>query len=182
MNLKNPILKVSVSGVLAALSLVAIIFIRIPIFPAAPFLVYDMADIPILLGTLLLGPLAGEAILLIVCLIQAFFLGGDGIIGFCMHFIASSAMVLVMGLINKYKQSFLSLCVSAAAAILAMTVVMIPVSYIFYPLYNIPVQAVSDMLWPIIIPFNLIKSGANSILSVIIYLAVKPVANRILTN
>ena len=65
-------------ALLAAVSIVCILLIQIPIIPAAPFLKYDMADVPILMGAFMLGPLAGIEILVAVSAIQAFFMGGDG--------------------------------------------------------------------------------------------------------
>ena len=46
-------------AMLSAISIVFITLVRFPIFPAAPFLEYDPADIPILIGTFLYGPIAG---------------------------------------------------------------------------------------------------------------------------
>ena len=45
-------------GMLTALSVVLTWLIHFPIFPGAPFLEYDPADIPILIGTFTFGPLA----------------------------------------------------------------------------------------------------------------------------
>ena len=51
---------------LASISVILVAFVRIPLVPAAPFLVYDMADAPVLIGTLLFGPVPGMTILLVV--------------------------------------------------------------------------------------------------------------------
>jgi len=81
-------------AMLAAISVVLVLLIRIP-FPPAPFLVYDPADIPIFIGAFAFGPLAGLTLTFIVSFIQAFVLGGDGLIGFFMHFVATGACFMI---------------------------------------------------------------------------------------
>ena len=44
--------KLVTMAMLAALSIVLVYVVHFPIFPAAPFLEYDPADIPILIGTM----------------------------------------------------------------------------------------------------------------------------------
>ena len=51
--------KLVTMAMLAALSIVLVYVVHFPIFPAAPFLEYDPADIPILIGTFAYGPVAG---------------------------------------------------------------------------------------------------------------------------
>ena len=46
--------------------------IHFPIIPAVSFIAYDMADVPVLIGTLLYGPIPGLLILLVASLVQAF--------------------------------------------------------------------------------------------------------------
>ena len=76
-------------GLMTALSLVMLL-IRIP-YPPAPFLVYDPADIPIYITAFAFGPAAGLVVTFIESFIQAFLMGGDGIYGFLMHFIATGS-------------------------------------------------------------------------------------------
>ena len=58
--------KLTTLGVLAACSIVLVAFIHFPIFPAVSFLEYDPADIPILIGTFLFGPVWGVVLTVIV--------------------------------------------------------------------------------------------------------------------
>lgn len=46
-------------AMLGAISIVLVSVVHFPLIPAAPFLEYDPADIPILIGTFAYGPLAG---------------------------------------------------------------------------------------------------------------------------
>ena len=83
-------------GMLAAIAVVLVMLIHFPIIPAVSFIEYDMADVPVLIGTLLYGPIPGLLILLVASLVQAFILGINGWVGFVMHFVASGAMVLLV--------------------------------------------------------------------------------------
>ena len=58
--------KLVTMAMLAALSIVLVYVIHFPIFPAASFLEYDPADIPILIGTFAYGPLAGVLLTVVV--------------------------------------------------------------------------------------------------------------------
>ena len=62
--------KLVTMAMLAALSIVLVYVIHFPIFPAASFLEYDPADIPILIGTFAYGPLAGVLLTVVVSVIQ----------------------------------------------------------------------------------------------------------------
>lgn len=58
-------------AMLAAISIAFVSVIHFPLFPAAAFLEYDPADIPILIGTFAYGPIAGFLLTVVVSLIQA---------------------------------------------------------------------------------------------------------------
>ena len=59
-------------GMMAAISIILVYLIHFPIFPAASFLEYDPADIPIFICTFLYGPLSGFILTVIVSFIQGF--------------------------------------------------------------------------------------------------------------
>lgn len=167
---RKSILKMVQMAMLIAISLVLMLLVRFPIFPAAAFLQYDMVDVPVLIGTLLFGPASGLLILLIEAFLQAVLLSGDGWVGFLMHFVASGALVLVAGLIYKKWHSGKGLAVGLLAGSVAAVLLMIPLNYIFtVHFYGVPLDAVNQLMLPAIIPFNVIKMGANSILTAAVY-------------
>ena len=169
---KINIQKICQLGILAAISIVLVLAVHFPIFQSAPYLEYDMADVPILLAAFTVGPFGGLAVLLVVSLIQAFFLGGNSIIGFIMHFVASGALVLVAGLIfSKYKTTK-SMIIGLVLGSLCMTAFIIPLNLIFTPLLGTPVDMVKSIIVPVLIPFNLIKSFGNSIISFLLFIPV----------
>ena len=164
-------------GVLAALSVVLVMLVHFPIFPAAPYLEYDPADIPILIGTLLFGTLPGLALTLVVSVLQGITVSASsGWVGIVMHFIATGSLVLVVGLMGRMesvKKSISLRILSLVLGVIVMTAVMVVMNLIFTPLFwGGTVQDVLVSLLPVIIPFNLIKPGVNVIIAYIIYRSV----------
>ena len=89
-------------AMLGAISIVLVAVIHFPLIPAAAFLEYDPADIPILICAFAYGPLAGLLLTVVVCFIQGFTVSAQsGIIGIVMHIFATGCCVLVTG--NIYK-------------------------------------------------------------------------------
>ena len=172
--------KLVLTALFTAISVVSILMFRVPLIPAAPFLEYDMADVVILLCTLLIGPAAGTVSLFAVCAIQAFLMGGNGVIGFLMHFVASEAMVLILGFFCRRHKSSGRLAVGAVLSTLAMTLLMIPLNLLFTGIFmGTPMQVVVNMLVPAIIPFNLLKGAINCTAGVLLYTVVHPLYKKL---
>lgn len=173
-NIRNTTLKLTTMAVLVAVSVVLVLLLRIPLIPAAPFLMYDMADVPVLIGSMMFGPVAGLVILVIVSTIQAFLLSPDGWVGLVMHVCASGALVLVSSLFYRHFKTVWSLIVGLVLGSLCMTALMVPLNYIFtVNVYGTPKEALDALVWPGIIPFNLIKSLGNSVITLLVYLPVR---------
>lgn len=196
-------------AMLAAVSIVLVYLLRIPLVPAAPFLMYDMADVPVLLAAFMISPSAGLLVLFVVSVIQAFLLGGNGIIGLIMHFFASGALVLAAaGVYRALKRKKGSLVLSLVVGSLLMTLLMIPLNFIFTPkvMMNVPIgqaariffasltgpldpsayseaalgayQAVKGLLLTGIIPFNLIKAGLNSAIFFLLFKSLRFILDK----
>ncbi len=179
--MKKQVLHTVQMAMFAALSIVLLYAVRMPLIPAAPFLEYDMADVPVLLGTLMLGTGSGLLILLVACLIQAITVSAaSGWIGFMMHFIASGVLIITADLIyKKLGKNTKSLLIGLVCATAAMTVVMIPLNLIFTGIFTgAGVKAVVSMLIPAIIPFNLLKAGINCAITFIIFLPLKKILKK----
>lgn len=155
-------------GLMTSLSLVMLL-IRIP-YPPAPFLVYDPADIPIYITAFAFGPAAGLVVTFMVSFIQAFLMGGDGIYGFLMHFIATGAFAVMVGLLYKRNKTRKTAIISIVLGVIVMTAIMCAMNLIVTPLYmGAPRSAVMAMIVPIIIPFNLLKGGLNGAVTFVLY-------------
>ena len=170
---KNRIRQLVTMAALAAVSIVLVFFIHFPIFPAVPFLEYDPADISILLGTFLFGPLSGFLMTVVVSVIQGLTVSASSsVYGILMHIIATSAYVLCAGLIYRFHRTRKGAVVALLIGICAMALVMIPANLLITPLFT--GEAVTDLLGFIVL-FNVIKAGINGIVTFIIYKPLKRV-------
>ena len=158
-------------GMLTALSIILVYAIHFPIFPAAPYLEYDMADVPILIGTFLFGPWWGLALTAVVSLLQWLLVSPQSLwVGAVMHFFATGSYVLAAGLIYQRKKTRNAAIFGMAIGSILQTLMMIPMNLIFtVHFFGVPREAVIALLPTAIIPFNAIKTIANSIITFLLY-------------
>ncbi len=182
-NQKIAVKKISTLGVMAALSIALAFFIHIP-FPPAPFLEYDPADIPIFIVSFIFGPWWGISITVIVSILQGLTVSaGSGLYGILMHVFATSAFVIVSGLVYKRNRSVLGSVMALALGCLSQAFIMIPLNLIFTPIFmGAPVEAVLEMILPIILPFNLMKAGINAVVTGLLFKHLEFVAKKFIMN
>lgn len=169
MNRKFDTAKIARTGIMAAISCILVLLIKIP-FPPAPFLVYDPADIPIYVTTFAYGPVTGLVLTFIVSFIQAFVLGGDAVYGFVMHMLATGGFAIIAGNLYTHKKTKKEAVIALVAGVLAMTVIMCVANYFITPHFmGAPKEAVLAMLLPVIAPFNLLKGGINAVITFLVY-------------
>ena len=171
----NQTRKLTTLGMLGALSILLVAFIHFPIFPQAPFLEYDGADIPILIAAFIFGPIEGIILTVAASIVQGITVSAEsGYIGIIMHIFATGAFVAVSGIIFKRKKSTPVLILALLAGVIAQTAAMIIWNIIFTPIFmNTSREVVMNMIVPIIMPFNIIKSGINAIAAFILFSILK---------
>ena len=174
-NVKTNVIQMAQLAMMTAISVVLVAFVRIPLIPAAGFLIYDMADVPILIAALVFGTVPALVVLFLVSTIQAFLFGGDGWVGMVMHVIASGALVVMVGWFHHKFHKTSRTIVGMVLGVIAMVAVMIPMNLTLTVYFlNQPREAVMALLLPAIIPFNLIKGGLNCILAGALFQALTP--------
>ena len=173
--------KLAVMAMLVALSVVLVSLIHFPIFAPVASLEYDPADIPILVGTFAYGPVAGLVLTVVASLIQGFTVSAhSGVMGIAMHIFATSTLVLVAGSIYKVRHTKGGAVLALLCGTLAMTAAMLIFNHFLTPYFITPDVAdtaavaanrayVDTLLFPFIAPFNLIKAGANSTITFLVY-------------
>lgn len=167
MNIK----KITRLGLFSALSVVLLLLIRFPLIPAAPWLIYDAADVSILIASFALGPIAGLTVTVIASIIQGITVSAEGgWVGIVMHILASGAFAVTAGLIYKKFHSRKGAVIALICGTIAMTLIMIPANLFFTVRYwGYPYETVVKMILPMIVPFNLIKGLISSTLTILIY-------------
>lgn len=175
---KNTV-KLAKMGMLVAIAIVLVSFIHFPLFPAVPFLEYDPADVPIIIGTFAFGPLAGLLLTVVTSVVQGVTVSAaSGVYGILMHIVATGAFVVVAGLIYKSKKTKKMAVIALLSGVAAMTLIMIPANLIITPLFmGMPREAIYPLL-PMIIAFNLCKAGINAIITFVLYKRISPFLHK----
>lgn len=171
MSKSEQVRKLVVMSLLVAVSVVLIYAVHFPLVPAAPFLEYDPADIPILIGALAYGPVAGVLLTVVASIIQGVTVSaGSGLYGIVMHIIATSTLVVVASGIYHVKRTKTGGAMGLILGTLAMGLIMMPANHFITPMFTgWPTEAVDALLLPGILPFNLIKAGINSVVTFLVY-------------
>ena len=155
--------------VLALLSAVGYISMLIIKIPVVSFLSYEPKDIFITLGGFLYGPLAALSCAVVTAVLELF-VSKTGIIGMIMNILSSAAFACTASLIYKKRRRLSGAVIGLICAVAAMTATMLLWNYLITPLYmNVSRDAVAGMLTTVFLPFNLLKSGINAALTLLIY-------------
>ena len=170
--------KLTTMAMLAALSIILVAVVHFPLFPAAPWMEYDPADIPIFICTFLYGPMAGLGLTLAVSILQGITVSASsGIIGIVMHFLATGSFAVLAGCIYQKYHSRGGALGAIVSGVIMMTAVMAICNLIFTPIFmGAPMEQVLELLVPVIIPFNLVKAGINGAITYLVY---KPIARLV---
>jgi riboflavin transporter FmnP len=172
--MKFTVKKITTLAMLAALAYVVMVFVRIPIMPAAPYLEYDPKDILLVMAGFLIGPVESTIIIILVCALELVTVSSSGLIGFAMNVIASLCFVLPAAFIYRIKKTQFNAILGLLIGVLSMTASMLLWNYIMTPIYmGVPREVVAGMLPTVFLPFNLIKAGINMALTLIVY---KPIS------
>lgn len=155
-----------------------LMFWQVP-YPGAPWLKLELSDVPALIGSFIMGPVAG---LIIVGIKNVLFmlirLSPESIIGLPMNIIASGVMVLLCGAIYQRNKRFTTAIIALTAGALLSVAVMIPANYLILPFFmklalpHVPVPSKPE-LWSMVmaytLPFNLMRSILTGTATFLLY-------------
>ena len=173
--------KIAFLGMLSAISIILVYLLHIPLFPAASFLEYDMADVPIILAAFLFGPTAGLLMTIVVSVVQGLTVSAQsGVIGIFMHIFATGCYVLVAGNLYQRHKTLKGELAALSAGAGSMVVAMILWNLLLTPVFmGAPFEAVLKLMIPAIIPFNLIKAGVNSVIAYFAFKIVQQILKQV---
>ncbi len=160
--------KMVLIAMLAALSYIAVLTVRIPV---VLFLSYEPKDVVVTIGGFLLGPMAAFCCSLVVSLIEMFSISETGIIGCIMNLLSTCSFACIAALIYKKRHDLMGAVWGLAAGSAAMIVTMLLWNYLITPLYMTGTSRsdIAAMLIPVFLPFNALKAGFNSALTLLLY-------------
>ena len=168
--MKRKTKEISIVGMLCAIAYVAVVVGRIPL---VLFLKYDPKDIVIAISGLIFGPFTSFSVAFIVSLIEMFTISENGILGFMMNIISSCSFACTAAFIYKRKRKLSGAAIGLLCGWGCMVCVMLLWNYLITPIYmGYPREAVVKLLLPAFLPFNLIKGGLNTAITMLLY---KPV-------
>ncbi len=166
---KQQIKKITITAMLCALSFAAVLVSKI-IPDVAGFLSYDPKDAIVAVAGFIYGPLTSVVISVLVSFIEMITISGTGPIGFFMNVISTCAFTVPAALIYKKMRVMKGAVLGLTVGAITMTASMLLWNYLITPLYmSVERSQVAAMLIPTFLPFNLIKSGLNLALTLVLY-------------
>ena len=155
---------------LAMISAIAYVLVTTIRIPVVLFLKYEPKDVIITIGGFLMGPGAVLITSGVVSLIEMFSISDTGIIGCIMNFLSTCSFGCVAALVYKRNHTIRGAITGLAVGTVFMTIVMLLWNYLITPLYmGLPRDQVAGMLIPAFLPFNLVKAGLNSSITLLLY-------------
>ena len=146
-------------------------FVQIPLIPGVSFLTYDPSLIPAMVCGFAFGPGAGIAVGSIAAVIHGLILGEW--VGSLMNIFATAFFVLPAALLYKrmhtLKGAIAGLVISVITATAGAILVNLTIGVWFY--YG-SADVIIPMILPALLPFNLVKTILNALLTLVVYKAV----------
>ena len=189
----NRLVKVAVLSVIAFLLM--FLEFAVPIFPS--FLKIDISDLPALIGTFALGPVAGISIEFLKNILHGIFAGQTAFVGELANFIVGTVLVVTAGFIYKARKTKKSAVLGLISGTITMSIAAGLINYfVLLPLYqrafNFPISQMVAIagkingnitdVWTLIllsiVPFNLIKGCALTVITLLIYKKVSVILKK----
>ena len=155
-------------AMLSALAYVLMVLIKIPV---VLFLSYEPKDVIIAIGGFLYGPLSAMAMSVIVALVEMVTVSSTGIYGAIMNALSSCTFACTAAFIYKKWRTLPGAATGLAGGIIITVPVMLLWNYLIVPLYTVYITRadVIPMLTSIFLPFNLLKYGLSSAITMLLY-------------
>ena len=180
--------KIAFAGMFAAIAAV-LMFLEFPLPFTPPFYKLDFSEIPVLLETFSLGPVAGVVIEFLKILVKTLIKGtSTAFVGELANFIIGCAFVLPAGLIYKARKTRNGAILGLTVGVLVMTIMGCFINaFVLLPVYaaafHMPIEELVKMGTAVngnvnnlftfvmlcVAPFNLIKGVVVSVLTFLIY-------------
>lgn len=178
------------TGMLSAIAFILMYLdFSVPMMPG--FIKMDLSELPALIGSFSLGPVAGVAICLVKNLLHLMKTSTGGV-GELSNFILGASFVFTAGMIYKYKKTKKWAIIGSFAGALVMAVISLFSNYfLVYPVYTkfMPLdqiiaayQAINprvDGLWACLVTFNMpftfIKGMFSVFITLLVYKRLSPI-------
>ena len=176
----------------------ALMFLEIPLFFAPSFYKIDLSEIPVMICTFYLGPVAGVAAELLKVMVKLLLKGtSTAFVGDFANFVVGCSFILPASIIYHARPGRRSALIGMLAGTLVMTVFGSAFNAIyllpkFAALYGMPMEAIIGMGTKInpsitsvgtlvlfaVVPFNLLKGVVDSVLTFLLYKRISPLLHK----
>lgn len=184
-------------GMLGAIAVVLMLF-EIPLWFAPIFYKIDLSEVPVLIGTFSMGPVAGILIELIKILVNFIINGTETAgIGEMANFLIGCSLIVPAGFIYKHKKSRKNAIIGLAVGTLTMAAVgSVLNAFVLLPIYakafnmsienivatgtavNASITSISTFVIFAVTPFNLLKGAVVSIVTILLYKNISPILRQ----
>ena len=168
--MNNQTRKITTIGMLCAVTYVIMAVGRIPV---VLFLKYDPSDVIVTLGGLIWGPMTSCIVSIVVASVEMVTVSSTGILGCIMNIVQTVSFACTASAIYRKKRTMSGAVIGLSAGCITSVLLMMLWNYLITPLYmGYSREAVAELLLPVFLPFNLLKSVLNAALTFVLY---KPV-------
>lgn len=184
-------------AILAALAALLMQF-RFPLPFAPSFLDFDLAEIPSLIGSFAMGPLAGFIIVVLKVLLKLLMNGtSTAMVGELSNIVVNGTLVIIAGAYYKKHRTFKGAIIAMILAVSSMSIVAALSNYfVIFPFYakmfnmeindlvgmgaklNGLVSSYETLMLFTIIPFNLVKGIITSLVTTLLYPRISPLLKK----
>ena len=160
--------KMVLLSMLAAIAYLMVVLIRVPV---VLFLSYEPKDVIIVISGFLFGPVQAAVISLVVSLVEMFTISDTGPIGALMNFLSTCSFACTAAFFYHKHRTGKGAVTGLICGSLLMIGVMLLWNYMITPLYMTGTsrQDIAAMLMPIFLPFNALKAGLNTAITLLLY-------------
>lgn len=154
-------------GMLAGVAYLLVLLVHIPV---VLFLKYEPKDVVITIGGFLYDPVTSFLISVVVCLVEMTTISGTGPIGALMNLLSTCSFACTAAFIYKRRRTLGGALWGLIAGSVTMVGVMLLWNWLITPLYlGVSRAEVRAMLIPYFLPFNALKAGLNTALTMAVY-------------
>jgi riboflavin transporter FmnP len=185
---------------IAVLSAIAtlLMLVDIPLWFAPNFYQLDFSEVPVLIGTFALGPIAGITIEFMKILLNFVLNGTDtGGIGELANFIVGCSFIVPAGLIYRNKKSVKNALIGMIVGTFMLATVGSLLNYyvllpVYATIYGAPIDAfvgmgnalnknivdLKTLVLYAVVPFNLLKGIAVAAITLLVYKRISPILHK----
>lgn len=174
-NSRDKLKKIVATGVFAAFAYICCVLFHFRV----SFLSFELKDAVMAVGAMSLGPIAGGAMVVIVCLVELVTISSTGVYGLVMNLLSSLIYVCVGSAIYHRHRTMRGAITGTVVASVATVLVMIGANCVITPAYmHVETAEVIALIPTLLLPFNVTKTLFNS---AVVFLLYKPVTNALVS-